>query len=121
MSLVTGDRAASASASSSSSSAAGRGEEARRRQLVGVAGDDDPVGPHDRADRVGRGDLGGLVEDDDVEAPLRREAAGRPRAGSSPSTASPRRARWGGLEQLTDREVLALEPGLVLDDVGLVG
>src|SRR5947209_1123950 len=45
-----------------------RGEKASRRQLVGVAGDNGPVGAHECPDGVSWGDLGCLVEDHNIEA-----------------------------------------------------
>ena len=54
---------ACASASSSSSPPPEVREEAGRRELVRVTGDDRPAGAHQRSHRVGGGDLGGLVED----------------------------------------------------------
>ena len=78
--------AASASASSSSSPPPEVDEETGRGQLVGVTGDDRPVGTHERPDRVCGSDLGRLVKDDDVEAPL---------AGSSCETTSGDMAQHG--------------------------
>ena len=49
------------------------GEERGRRQLAGVAGDDDLAGPRDRRHGLGRRHLRGLVEHDDVEPLPRRQ------------------------------------------------
>src|SRR2546428_428844 len=66
-------------------------EEGRRRQLVPVAGDDDLLGAEDGWDRVRRRELGGLVEDHEVE----REGAGLEEGGHGERT-----HQEAGLERL---------------------
>ena len=90
-----GDRARAASASSSSSVSA---EDAKK--LVGGSCRGSPAtiawpARDQRADGVGRGDLGRLVEDHDVEHGCPAAAAGRRPAGTWPSRAAARPGRAG--------------------------
>ena len=73
-----------------------------------------------RPDRVSGGDLGCLVEDDDVEAPLGRQQLRHDQRGHSPARPECAEDMRGSLEELPDRQVAALEAGLVLDDVGFL-
>ncbi len=100
--------------------AAGHREEARRRQLVRIAGHDCSVRSHERADRVGRGDLGRLVEDDDVEATLRGKQLGYQKWAHRPTRLQRAQHMWGSLEKLPYREVATFQPRLMLDDIGFL-
>ena len=99
----------------------GDGEERGRRQLVLVARDHDLARAQDRRYRVGGRHLARLVEHHDVEVPgvggqqLRHDE----RAHGPARLQRGEHVRRGG-EQLPDRQVPALQVGLVLHEAALV-
>src|SRR5680860_907289 len=101
--------------------AAYQAEEVGRRQLALVPRDDRLGGPQQGRDCVGRGDLGGLVEDDDVEHLPGGQRLGDDQRRHHP--AGPQRGEHirGRVEQLPQRHVAALAFALPHHDPVLLG
>ena len=94
-------------------------EEVRRRQLMVVARDHHLMRPDHRADRVGRHDLAGLVEDHQVEQPGGGQHLADHQRGHRPARLQREQHVAGLVEQPAQRQVAAAQRGLLADHPGL--
>ena len=95
-------------------------EERGRRELLVVAGDHELPAPQDGGDRVGGGDLGGFVEDDDVEVGQRRQQLADHQWAHRPAGFQCQQHVRSVADEVPDRHVPPFQPGLMLDERGLV-
>ena len=95
-------------------------EERGRRELLVVPGDHELPAPQDGGDRVGGGDLGGLVEDDDIEVGQRRQQLADHQRAHRPAGFQCQQHVRSVADEVPDGHVPPLQPGLVLDERGLV-
>jgi hypothetical protein len=96
------------------------GEERCRGELLVIAGDHELPAAQDRGDRVGGGDLGGLVEDDDIEVGQRGQELADHQGAHRPAGLQREQDVRGVADEVADGQVPPFEAGLVLDQRGLV-
>src|SRR5262249_12112775 len=94
--------------------------EGGRRQLLLIARDDELAAAQERRDRVRRGHLRCLVEDDDIEIGLRRQQLADDERAHRPARLEGEQDIRRLAYQVSDRHMPALQPRLMFDDVRLL-